>query len=327
MIVFVLTSKQCGGNMNNKIKALIVVGIALMLFSCGKKNDTKGINFKLNISPKIISYDNADILTLTDKLYIKMDFEYKLTDKFKKLDDDYVVFVHFWRKKLDKMLLNLDHSLESMGVAKTSQWKSGDVIKYSKKIYIPKFLDDYDAEFDGFEKLGLTIGLYVPKSSDKNIILYDKIVRIEAEESHAPAINYQDGWYGIETNANAKANFRKWQWIASKATCIIDNSNYESSKPKNFTLIIRGTVPKNILEDQTVVFKINGKELDRFIPKNAYFDKEYTITPEQMGNEYMFALAIETDKTFVPSKLDAKSKDNRELAMRIYYIYFRESVK
>ncbi len=313
--------------MTSKVKFLIFIVIALMLFSCGKKNNTKGIDFDLNISPKIVSYDNADILTLTDKLYIKMNFKYTLNEKFKKLADDYIVFVHFWRKKQDKMLLNFDHSLKSQGVKETSSWKQGDVITYSQKVYIPKFLDDYDAEFDGFEKINLTIGLHKPNSSNDKIILFHKEIRVEAEESHAPAINYQDGWHDIETNPKGKENFKKWQWTKGKATCIIDNKNYESPKPKNYSLIIRGGVSKNILKDQSVIFKINGKEIDKFIPKNDFFDKEFTITPAQMGNDYMFTLTIETDMFFVPSKLDPNSKDNRELGMQIYYIYFRESIK
>ncbi len=313
--------------MANRIKVFFLIAILIGIVSCGQKTDTKGIDFKLNIAPKIVSYDNADILTLTDKLYIKMNFEYKMTEKFEKLSADYVVFVHFWRKKQDKMLLNFDHSLSSVGAKETSKWAVNDVIKYSKKIYIPKFLDDYDAEFDGYEKINLTIGLHDPKGQSDKIVLYHKEIRVEAEESHAPAINYQEGWNDIETDPKAKEGFQKWQWTSRKATCIIDNKNYESSNPKNFTLIIRGGVTKSILKDQTIIFKINGKEIDSFMPKNDTFDKEYTITPAQMGSDYMFQLTIETDKYFVPSKLDPNSKDNRELGMQIYYIYFRESIK
>lgn len=313
--------------MNNRVKIIILIIMFAILFSCGKKNDTQGIDFKLNISPKIVSYDNADILTLTDKLFIKMDFEYKITDKFEKLEGNYFVFVHFWRKKQDKMLLNFDHAFKDVGVPDVSKWKKGDVIKYSKKVYIPKFLDDYDAEFDGYEKINLTVGLHEPKVSKKKIILFHKELRVEAEESHAPAINYQDGWNDIEVDPKAKEKFRKWRWISGKATCIIDNKNYENSNPKDYVLIIRGGVSKNILKDQSVIFKINGKEIDNFIPKSDTFEKEYIITPKQMGNDYMFTLNIETDKTFIPVKLDPKSTDNRELGIQIYYIYFRESIK
>ncbi len=327
MLEFLPKFKLSGGHMNNRIKILTSIMVILILFSCGKKNDTRGIDFKLDISPKIISYDNADVLTLTDKLYINMNFAYKLTDKFEKLNDKMVVFVHFWRKKQDKMLLNFDHTFKSVGIKDISKWKKGDIIKYSKKIYIPKFLDDYDAEFDGFEKINLTIGLHEPNGSAKKIILFHKEIRVEAEESHAPAINYQEGWHDIETNPKAKEKFKKWQWTTRKATCIIDNKNYEVSNPKNYTLIIRGGVSKNILKDQSVIFKINGKELDKFIPKGETFEKEYTITPEQMGTDYMFTLNIESDMFFVPSKLDPNSKDDRELGMQIYYIYFRESIK
>jgi len=310
--------------MSSKIKILLVVVIFSLLFSCGKKTDTRGIEFNLNVLPKIVSYDNAEILTLTDNLYAKLNFEYKMTEKFKKLAGNYTVFVHFWRKKQDKMLLNFDHTLKSVGIPDTSKWKIGDVFKYSKNIYIPKFLDDYDAEFDGFENINLTVGLYNEK--DK-IILLKKEIRVEAEDNHAPAINYQEGWNDLETDLKAKAGQKSWRWTTKKATCIIDNQNFEVQSPKNFTLIIRGGVSKNILKDQSVIFKINGKELDKFIPENDTFDKKYIITPSQMGKEYVFSLTIETDMSFIPSKLDPNSKDNRELGLRIFYIYFREAVQ
>jgi len=233
MLEFLPKFKLSGGHMNNRIKILTSIMVILILFSCG----------------------------LTDKLYINMNFAYKLTDKFEKLNDKMVVFVHFWRKKQDKMLLNFDHTFKSVGIKDISKWKKGDIIKYSKKIYIPKFLDDYDAEFDGFEKINLTIGLHEPNGSAKKIILFHKEIRVEAEESHAPAINYQEGWHDIETNPKAKEKFKKWQWTT------------------------------------------------------------------QMGTDYMFTLNIESDMFFVPSKLDPNSKDDRELGMQIYYIYFRESIK
>jgi hypothetical protein len=42
-----------------------------------------------------------------------------------------------------------------------------------------------------------------------------------------------------------------------------------------------------------------------------------------MGDKSEFRLTLATDKTFIPSKLDPSSKDDRELGIQILFIYFR----
>ena len=76
-----------------------------------------------------------------------------------------------------------------------------------------------------------------------------------------------------------------------------------------------------------MIFKINDALLDEFIPEEDHFSREYTITPQMMGDGDEFSLKIETDKVFVPAKVFPDSKDNRELGAQIFFIYFREKLK
>ena len=81
------------------------------------------------------------------------------------------------------------------------------------------------------------------------------------------------------------------------------------------------------IPDQKVIFKINDLVLDEFVPETAKFDKEYIIAPEKMGSEDEFKLIIETDKTFIPSELNANVNDDRELGIQVFFLYFRENTR
>lgn len=287
---------------------LAFAGLLCISVSCGNKSENKGIKLELQILPE----------TLTDFLYVKMNYRFDCTDKFETLDDDYRFFVHFWRVKNKEMLLQDDHMPEK----KFSQWKKGETIAYSRVVFLPEFLEEYDVEFEGYEEIKITVGVYKPGESTQNIILFEKIFNIQSATLNAPERVYDEGWHPQEEDRHIKdANERSWRWTKKQAVCIIENPK------KECLLIIRGGVDKAKLLDQKVIFKINENLLEEFIPQTGKFDKEYVITPGQMGNEDEIKLIIETDKTFVPSQLDPSVKDDRELGVQIYFLYFRENTK
>jgi hypothetical protein len=288
----------------------MILPIMLLVSFCGKKVDHHGIDLQLTLTPA----------TITDSLYLNMDYEFKTEKKFKKLNGDYAVFVHFWRVNSKEMLLQDDH----LPLKNTSEWKQNDTLKYSRVLFIPQFLNEFDVDFEGYEEVKLTIGLHNPKSAgkEKPIILFEKKINIQPASINAPEIVYDEGWNGLETDVNAKDSFiRSWRWTMAKSVCIIENPK------KECTLIIKGGVNKTVLPDQKVIFKINDSLLEEFVPKEAMFSREYTISPEQMGVGDEFSLRIETDKVFVPAKVISGNNDSRELGMQIFFIYFREKLK
>lgn len=292
-----------------KLKVLAIALTLLLVFAfCGKSTDTKGVNLKVEIQPE----------TITDELYVKMNYEYTFSEEFTGFDKEYVVYVHFWRIKNKEMLMGDDHTPEP----KVSDWKKGDTVKYSRTIFIPKFLDEFDIDFEGYEKIRLTVGLYQPKVKKSNIVLFQKVLDIHAASLNAPEVVYDEGWWQVETDLKIKVpGERTWRWTKQKAVCIIENPKKES------LLILDGRVDKLQHKDQKVIFKINEKLLDEFIPEKDAFSKRYIVTTEMMGREDEFKLTIETDKTFTPSVVIPGSKDTRELGIRIYNLYFRENVK
>jgi hypothetical protein len=289
---------------------ILIIAAALMLVFCGKKQDTRGIELNLRISPE----------PLTDSLYVKMDYDFKTGNDFKKIDKDYRVFVHFWRTNSKEMLIQDDHS----PVKKTSEWSLSETVTYSRTLFIPQFLNEFDIDFEGYEEVKVTVGLYNPDPQTKEspIILYEKKMNIQPASINAPEIVYNEGWYELETDIKSTAVYEKsWRWTSQKGVCIIENPKKAS------TLIVKGGVNKAVFQDQKVALKINDTILDEFLPETAYFSQEYVVTPEMMGTNDEFSLKFETDKTFVPAKLDPNSKDNRELGIQVFFLYFREKSK
>ena len=294
------------------MKKLIILTIttALMMMFCGKKQDSRGIELNLRISPE----------PLTDFLYVKMNYDFKTGNDFKKIDKDYRVFVHFWRTNSKEMLIQDDHS----PVKKTSEWSLSETVTYSRTLFIPQFLNEFDIDFEGYEEIKVTVGLYNPDPQTKEspIILYEKKMNIQPASINAPEIVYNEGWYELETDIKSTAVYEKsWRWTSQKGVCIIENPKKAS------TLIVKGGVNKAVFQDQKVTLKINDTILDEFLPETGYFSQEYVVTPEMMGTNDEFSLKFETDKTFVPAKLDPNSKDNRELGIQVFFLYFREKSK
>ncbi len=291
----------------NKKSIIILLVFFVTLSFCGKKQDTRGIDLNVKIIPQ----------TVTDDLYGKMVYSYEFNDKFNKLDKNYKVFVHFWRIKNKEMLFQNDHFPE----IETLKWKKGEKLEYTKDIYIPKFLDEYDIDFEGYEEIKLSVGLYDVDNRDEKIVLFEKVLNIQSASLNAPEIVYDEGWHQAETDFNSKApDAGEWRWTSGKAVCIIENPKKEA------ILKLKGRVPENTLEGQKIRFLINDKLLDEFVPVKNDFEKDYVIPVEKLGNNDEIKFVIEVDKTFVPRKLDETISDDRELGVQIFSIYFRENL-
>ena len=295
-------------NLRVLVLTLLLSGVLFLFVSCGDKSNDKGLKLDLQILPD----------TLTDFLYVKMTYNFQCTDKFEGLNDDYRMFVHFWRKKNKEMLIQDDHMPEKT----FSLWKAGDKISYSRILFIPKFLEEFDMDFEGYEEIKITVGAHNPKEKDERVILFEKLVNIQPETSNAPEMIYDEGWHQQEEDRRIKnKDEMKWRWTKKRAVCMIENPK------KDCLLIIRGGIDKAKLTDQKVIFKINDKVLEEFLPEKSKFDKEFVIKKEMMGTADDFKLIIETDKTFIPSQLDPSVKDDRELGVQVYFLYFRENIK
>jgi hypothetical protein len=280
---------------------LLAAAMSLVVMNCQKKAQVEGVSLEASFSEE----------TLTDNLITEMHYQWKTDSNFAGMSKNYMVFVHFWHE--ENMLFQDDHLTE----VSTSKWEPGKEYSYTRRIYIPSFIDEFDPQFKGMEELKLVIGLYSPydrAGKSKSEILTKKL-KISLPPLDTPEIIYEDGWYDEEINT--ESFLKRWRWTAKEARCIIDNPHRDA------LLVMKGGVNLEALDDQKVIFKINDLILDEFIPEESSFEKSYQIKKEMVGDEDEFYLVIGTNKIFVPKKVYPDSQDERVLGIQISFIYFR----
>ncbi len=284
-------------------KTAIFLALVLMIISvqCKKKSQVQGVSLEVIFSDE----------KLSDNLITDVQYQWKTGGDFQRMEEDMNVFVHFWHN--NNLLFQDDHIPEVPVV----EWVPGREYTYSRRIYIPGFIDEFDPEFKGEETLKLSIGFFSPydrTEKSKQEILERKL-KVYPPPLDTPEIIYEDGWYDLEINP--EAFLERWRWTAKEASCIIDNPKRDA------LLVIKGGLNLEVLKDQKVIFMINDRILDEFVPEESYFEKSYTINKEMLGESEEFFLTIATDQTFVPSQSIPNSTDERELGIQISFIYFR----
>jgi len=279
----------------------LVIQIAFVSFSCKRETQIRGVEIE-------VSFSEA---TLSDDLITDIQYKWKTKKDFVEVEEDYNAYVHFWHRY--NLLFYDNHSPE----IPTSLWEPGKEYTYSRRIFIPTFMDKADPEFKGEGSLRLSIGLNSPydKSGRLPKPLFEKKLKFLPAPADTPKISYEDGWYDLEVSP--KTSLKRWRWTAKEARCKIDNPRRDA------LLFIKGGVNPGVLNDQKVIFKVNDSILDEFIPKESKFEKLYRIKKETLGEEDKFYLVIATDKTFIPKQVILRSEDERELGVQISFIYFR----
>lgn len=277
---------------------LVLIGFS---FNCKEKTQVEGVELDVTFGEE----------QLSDHLITDMKLGWKTGQEFQKMNQDLMVFVHFWHK--ENLLFQEDYFPDPP----TSQWEPGQEFVHTHRIYIPQFIDEFDPDFKGEETLRLVVGFFSPydrSGASEQKVLEEKLV-VVPPPLDTPEIIYEEGWYNLEINPDAF--LKQWQWTAGEARCIIDNPHRDA------LLVIRGGVNLEVLDDQKVTFKINDLILDEFIPEESHFEKSYNIKKEMLGEGEEFYLSIVTDKVFVPAEVMPNSNDERELGIQVSFIYFR----
>jgi hypothetical protein len=280
---------------------MLVLFIAVIFFQCTKKNQVLGITLDVTFSEE----------ELSDDLITDVQYKWKTDSSFVKIEQDMQVYVHFWHK--NNLLFQDDHIPE----VPISEWDADQEYVYSRRVYIPEFIDEFDPEFKGEETLRLSVGISSPydRTDETQQEIFEKKLKVLPPPLDTPEKIFEDGWYDLEINSDAFLG--QWRWTAKEARCIIDNPKRDA------LLVIKGGVNLDALEDQKVIVKINDRILDEFIPDESYFEKSYNIKKEMVGEGEQFFLTIATDKVFVPADMIPNSKDKRELGLQISFVYFR----
>ena len=280
---------------------MLVLFIAVIFFQCTKKKQVQGITLDVTFSEE----------ELSDDLIADIQYTWKTDSSFVKIEQEMQVYVHFWHK--NNLLLQDDHIPE----VPISEWDADQEYVYSRRVYIPEFIDEFDPEFKGEETLRLSVGISSPydRTDETQQEIFEKKLNVLPPPLDTPEKIFENGWYDLEINPDAFLG--QWRWTAKEARCIIDNPKRDA------LLVIKGGVNLDALEDQKVIIKINDRILDKFTPMESYFEKSYNIKKEMVGEGEQFFLTIATDKVFVPADMLPNSKDKRELGLQISFVYFR----
>jgi hypothetical protein len=280
---------------------MLILFIAVVSSQCTKKKQVQGITLDVTLSEE----------ELSDDLITDLQYTWKTDSSFVKIEQEMQVYVHFWNK--NNLLLQDDHIPE----VPISEWDADQEYVYSRRVYIPEFIDEFDPEFKGEETLRLSVGISSPydRTDETQQEIFEKRLKVLPPPLDTPEKIFENGWYDLEINPDAFLG--QWRWTAKEARCIIDNPRRDA------LLVIKGGVNLDALEDQKVIIKINDRILDEFIPDESYFEKSYNIKKEMVGEGEQFFLTIATDKVFVPADMLPNSKDKRELGLQISFVYFR----
>jgi hypothetical protein len=280
---------------------LLIIAVGLILSGCKKAAPVQGVELTVTFTEP----------TLSDNLITDVEYKWKTTDNFVKLDKDYNVFVHFWHNTNN--LIGDDYVPE----VPTTKWEKGKEYTVKHRIYIPPFIDEFDPQFKGEEILRLSVGFYNPydRSGQSEKEVLSKKLKVVPPPLGTPEVIYESGWFDLEKDP--RSVLKQWRWTAKEAKCVIDNPK------KDALLVIKGGVNFQAVKDQKLIFKINDLTLDEFVVGQELFDKSYNIKKEQLGDKSEFTLTIGVDKPWVPAKVLPGSKDERQLGCQISFIYFR----
>jgi hypothetical protein len=223
---------------------------------------------------------------------------------------DYRVLLHFIDADGELMWAD-DHDPP----VPTSRWTPGQVIEYSKTLFIPIYPYVGNAV--------VHLGLYavddqsrLPLEAPTEGMREYQVATLELlPTSENILVLYKDGWHQIET-ADGDSTV-EWQWAKKVATLSFRNPG----KPVVFYL--HADSPGSYAEPQTAEIRIGGEVVDTFeIQPRQEFIHRTRLTPEQLGSTDIVDLTLELDKAWVPALIpEASNRDPRELGLRVFHTY------
>jgi hypothetical protein len=224
--------------------------------------------------------------------------------------EDYLVFVHFMDSAGEQMWTD-DHQPPTP----TRQWKPGQMIEYTRTIFIPKF--PYSGE------TRVQLGLYSPRSGDR-LVLAGEDTGMRAYQvatfSMVPApedlfVAFKDGWHETEVSDDGGL---EWQWSKREGILSFRNPRRDAELFLQVDQAVSG-LPK----PQRVEVRHAASVLDSFLlPAGTRELRRIPLPANVLGDGDTVELTVAVDETFVPAEMPAlRSSDSRELGIRVFRAY------
>jgi len=241
---------------------------------------------------------------------IQITYKFQVAANAPAFDQDYRVFVHFLDGDEERLWTD-DHD----PAVPTSQWKPGQVIEYTRTLFIP--VVPYIGEAQ------VRLGLYSTRdqrrlplaSEDAGQLSYKVATLSLSPHSENVFLLFKDGWHPAEV---APENTTvEWQWSKKVATLSFRNPK------KDVVFYLHADNPASYAEPQSVALKVNGALVDTIAvtPRQDFLHKT-RIAAAQLGAADMVDITLEVDKTWVPALVPgANNRDPRELGLRVFHAF------
>ena len=287
--------------MRHVLTAVLIASIAVT--ACSKKRD--------DAPPVAAAAVTLDRTTAAVGTPVEMSYRFTVTSGMKPLADDYTVFVHFVDRD-GELLWTDDHQPPTP----IRQWKPGDVIQYTRTMFVPKV--PYTGETN------VDIGIYSPRTNtrlplsgtDAGMHAYRVGTLSLALQSDSPFVIFKSGWHETETSEGGTT---EWQWTRKEGILSFRNPR------RDVMMLFQADQPVKLPQPQTVQLKIGSTVLDQFmLPTGDRVLRRVPITAAQLGSGDSVDLTVAVDQTFVPVSMpELKTRDTRVLGIRVFRVYIQ----
>jgi len=230
-----------------------------------------------------------------------------------RFSEDYRVFAHVVDTDGEQMWTD-DHDPPTP----TSQWKPGQVIEYTRTVFVPIF--PYVGEAT------IQLGLHSPKNKNEPRLPLNgessgqrayRVARLQLlPQTESLFTVYKDGWHSAETGAPDGSV--QWQWTKKQGTIAFKN-------PKSDSLLFLDldSPTASLHPAQQVQISMSGQVVDEFmLAPDVRLLRKVKLPATQMGSGDLAELQIGVDRTFIPAVVSpSSSKDPRELGVRVFHVY------
>lgn len=291
--------------MSGRAKRLIVSACLVVGASCSHKESAPPVaTVSVTLSKTEVAL--GGVIDLTYKFQVQPDA---------KISGDYVVFSHLNRED-GTTIWNDDHQLpEGM---KTSQWKPGQVIEYTRTRFIPtlSYLGTATLEV-GLYKDDDRLTLIGPEPADRETTTHSyKVASLKLlPRSERIQVYRLSGWQNAEFATDDPTV--DWQWTQKTAILSLQNPKQDVT----FFIEYDGRSDWLGKPQQVDVYcgdtKVGTFTADARVPTLV----RIPVTAAQLGTGEMSQFRIEVDRTFVPAKVPGAGNDTRELGIRIFHAH------
>ena len=201
----------------------------------------------------------------------------------------------------------------------TSKWTPGQTVQYTRRRFVPRFAYVGDATVEvGLYRDTERLALTGPDPADRESTSRSYTVGTLQllPESENIFVILKSGWHPEEYSPEDATI--EWQWTQKTATLTFRNPR----RDVNFYIEYDARLDLFSDRPQQVTVYSGEHQVGTFAADSgAPALKVIPISREQLGGTEMAELRIDVDRSFVPARLAAGDRDDRELGIRVYHAF------